>query len=98
MNLNKLGRGVQGFNDELKFARAFDGVGIKPPPKPQTPKPQLLPSKPPKPSIPIPQPKPQASAPTRNVSIRNERDVHNGNKTFVIGGIIAAGVAYTMLS
>ena len=100
MNLNKLGRGVQGFNDELKFARAFDGVGIKPPPKPQTPKTQLLPSKPPKPSVPIPQPKPpklQASL-TPNVLIRNERDVHNGNKTFVIGGIVAAGVAYKMLS
>ena len=38
MNINELGETVKGFNDELKVAQAFDGIGIKPPPpaKPKT--------------------------------------------------------------
>ena len=102
MNLNELGRSVKGFNDELQLVRSFDGVGIKPPPKPQPPKPKFVPSKPvriaptPKPASPKPaSPKP-AIAPPKVVS-RNERDVHNGNKTSIIGGIVAAGVAYKTL-
>jgi hypothetical protein len=36
MNLNKLGQSVKGFNDQIKIAQGFDGIGIKPdPPKPK---------------------------------------------------------------
>jgi len=41
MNLNKLGQSIKGFNDQLKTAQAFDGIGIKPP-KP----PRIIPPKP----------------------------------------------------
>jgi len=38
MNLNEIGKSVKGFNDQLKIAKDFDGIGRKPdPPKPLAP-------------------------------------------------------------
>ena len=42
MNLNKLGHSVKGFNDQLKTAQEFDGIGVKPDPPPPKPKPKVL--------------------------------------------------------
>ena len=60
MNLNRLGRSVRGFNDQLKIAKAFDGVGIKPDPPAPKPAVQLPAPKPyvkPKPAVQLPAPK-----------------------------------------
>lgn len=75
MNLNELGQSVAGFNDELKVAQAFDGVGVKPKPPPLKSKPKLAVAKPPPPkskpkltAAKPPPPKPMLTTPPSKLS------------------------------